>query len=70
MQAHVTTGCVHGADRAMRAHMLVWWLTGGLILGAALLTRRSRIAAWAAIPTALAGCLLAYHFLEALALRY
>lgn len=70
LQAHLSTGCVYAADQALRTHMLVWWLTGGLILGAALLIRWSRIAAWTVIPTALAGCMLAYHFLEALALRY
>ena len=30
----------------------------------------ARIAAWAAIPTALAGCLLATHFLELLLVYY
>jgi hypothetical protein len=35
-----------------------------LILIAALLVRRSRIAAWAAIPAAFAGCELAIHFLN------
>ncbi len=47
----------------------VWWLTGLLILIMALLARRSRIAAWAAIPAALAGCLLATHFLKPLLLH-
>jgi hypothetical protein len=54
----------------MDGHDLVWWLTGGLILAAALLARRSRIAAWAAIPLAFAGCLLATHFLQLLLLYY
>ena len=47
-----------------------WWSTAALILIAALLTRRSRIAAWAAIPLALAGCQLATHFLEQLLVYY
>lgn len=44
-------------------HEVAWWSTGALILIAALLARRSRIAAWAAIPAAFAGCELATHFL-------
>ena len=43
-------------------HRIVWWSTGAVILVAALLARRSRIAAWAAIPAALAGCQLATYF--------
>src|SRR5712691_6711152 len=65
-----TPGCLSRVTQAMDNHNLSWWLTGGLILAAALLTRRSRIAAWAAIPTALAGCLLATHFLELLLVYY
>jgi uncharacterized membrane protein len=42
---------------------ITWWCTGALILIAALLARRSRIAAWAAIPIAFAGCELATYFL-------
>ncbi len=49
---------------------LVWWLTGALIVAAALAARRSRIAAWAAIPAALGGCTLATHFLELLLRQY
>jgi hypothetical protein len=41
-----------------------------LILIAALLTRRSRIAAWAAIPAAPAGCQLATYFLNQIVLYY
>ena len=37
---------------------------------AALLARRSRIAAWAAIPAALAGCQLATYFLNQIVLYY
>lgn len=44
-------------------HDVAWWTTGILILAAALLARRSRIAAWAAIPVAFAGCGLATYFL-------
>ena len=35
-----------------------------------LLTRRSRIAAWGAIPIALAGCQLATYFLNQIVLNY
>jgi hypothetical protein len=65
-----TPGCLSRAAQAMDGHDLVWWLTGALILAAALLARRSRIAAWAAIPLAFAGCLLATHFLQLLLLYY
>jgi hypothetical protein len=65
-----TPACLSRAAQAMDYHDLVWWLTGGLILAAALLTRWSRIAAWAAIPLAVAGCLLATHFLQLLLLYY
>ena len=70
LHGNVTPDCLHRAAQAMDNHALVWWLTGAAILGAALLTRRSRIAPWAAIPAALGGCLLAYHFLELLVLYY
>jgi hypothetical protein len=62
--------CLVRATQAMDSGNLVWWLTGALILAAALLARRSRIAAWGAIPVALGGCLLATHFLELLLLHY
>lgn len=52
------------AARAVDNHDLVWWSAGALILIAALLARRSRIAAWAAIPAAFAGCELAAYFLS------
>jgi hypothetical protein len=65
-----TPQCLSRAAQAMDGHELVWWLTGALILAAALLARRSRIAAWAAIPLAFAGCLLATHFLQLLLLYY
>jgi hypothetical protein len=66
----VTRDCLRRVTEAMDDRTLVWWLTGALILAAALLARRSRIAAWAAIPAAFAGCLLAAHFLELLLLYY
>lgn len=69
MQEPATADCLRRAAAAMDAHNLTWALTGVLILGAALLARRSRIAAWGAIPAAFAGCVLATHFLELL-LRY
>jgi hypothetical protein len=65
-----TAQCLPLAARALDAHNLAWWLTGALILVAALLTRRSRIAAWAAIPIAFAGCELATYFLQALLNHY
>jgi len=50
--------------QAFDNHVLAWWSTGALIFIAALLARRSRIAAWAAIPAAFAGCELATYFLS------
>jgi len=69
-QSSPATDCLARATHAMDAKNLVWWLTGATILILALLVRRSRIAAWAAIPAALGGCLLATHFLEQLLLHY
>jgi hypothetical protein len=66
MQQPATSDCLRRAAEAMDNHNLAWALTGVVILGAALLARRSRIAAWGAMPAALAGCLLATHFLELL----
>ena len=65
-----TADCLARTVRAMDASNVAWWLTGVLILMMALLTRRSRIAAWSAIAVALAGCLIATHFLELLLLYY
>lgn len=70
LYGNLTPDCLHRAAQAMTDHALAWWLTGAVILGAALLARRSRIAPWGAIPAALGGCLLAYHFLELLVLHY
>jgi hypothetical protein len=50
--------------QAFDYHWLAWWSAGALILVAALLARRSRIAAWAAIPAAFAGCELATYFVS------
>jgi hypothetical protein len=65
-----TAQCLPLAAGALNAHNLTWWVTGAFILVAALLTRRSRIAAWAAIPIAFAGCELATYFLQALVNHY
>lgn len=65
-----TPDCVARAMSAMSNSDIIWWVTGGLIVALALLARRSRIAAWAAIPVAFAGCQLAGHFLELLLLHY
>jgi hypothetical protein len=62
--------CLRRTAQAFDHHDLVWWSTGVLILIAALLTRRSRIAAWGAIPAALAGCQLATWFLNQIVLYY
>jgi hypothetical protein len=62
--------CLRRTAQAYDHHNLVWWTTGALILVAALLARRSRIAAWGAIPLALAGCQLATWFLNQIVLYY
>jgi hypothetical protein len=62
--------CLPRAAQAVDRHDIVWWGTAGLILLVALLVRRSRIAAWAAIPVAFAGVELATHFMEQLLLFY
>lgn len=62
--------CLRRTAQAFDHHDLAWWFTGALILVAALLARRSRIAAWAAIPVALAGCQLATYFLNQIVLQY
>ena len=56
--------CLHRASLAFDYHTITWWSAAGLIVVGALLARRSRIAAWAAIPTAIAGCALAASFLQ------
>lgn len=55
---------LRSVTQAFDYHLLAWWSTGALILVATLLARRSRIAAWAAIPAAFAGCELATYFLN------
>jgi hypothetical protein len=62
--------CLRRTAQAYDHHNLAFWSTGALILIAALLTRRSRIAAWAAIPAAVAGCQLATYFLNQIVLYY
>jgi hypothetical protein len=62
--------CLRRTAEAFDHHGQVWWSTGALILIAALLARRSRIAAWGAIPVALAGCQLATWFLNQIVLYY
>jgi hypothetical protein len=50
--------------QAFGDHGIALWPAVALILIAALLARRSRIAAWAAIPAAFAGCQLASYVLS------
>ena len=65
-----TAACLHRAAPVVDAHNLAWWLGLALVAVAALLARRSRIAAWSSIPAVFAGCLLASSFLEQLVLHY
>lgn len=65
-----TPDCLARATSAMNGSHITWWVTGVLIVALAPLVRRSRIAAWAAVPVAFAGCQLAGHFLELLLLHY
>lgn len=66
----LTPGCLARAAQAIDNHDIFWWGTLALIAVLALLVRRSRIAAWAAIPVAFAGAELATHFMEQLLLYY
>lgn len=68
-QAHAT-GCLARADAARLHSHLAWISTGVLIFLLALLTRRSRTAAWATPAVALAGAAFALHFLEAFVRSY
>lgn len=70
MGATLTPGCLPHAARALDNHDIVWWSTLALILIMGTLVRRSRIAAWGAIPVAFAGCAFATHFMEQLLLYY
>lgn len=65
-----TPDCVARAMSAMSNSDITWWVTGALIVAMAPLARRSRIAPWATIPVAFAGCQLASHFLELLLVHY
>jgi hypothetical protein len=66
----MVAGCLRRIAQAYDSHDLAWWSTAVFILIAALLARRSRIAAWATIPLALAGCQLATWFLNRVVLYY
>jgi hypothetical protein len=68
--ASLTPGCLPIATHALRSHDIAWYTTAALIVAMALPLRRSRIAAYAAIPIAFAGCDLASHFMEQLILLY
>jgi hypothetical protein len=68
--ASQTPGCLARAAQALDSHDIAWWGTLALILVLALFARRSRIAVWAAIPVAFAGCELATHYMEQLLLAY
>ena len=70
LPATAVADCLRRTAQAYDHHNLAFWSTGALILIAALLTRRSRIAAWAAIPAAAAGCQLATYFLNQIVLYY
>lgn len=63
-------GCLHRAAQAADGHNLAWWAALAVIVIAALLARRSRIAAWSAIPAAFAGGQLAAFFLNQFVLYY
>jgi hypothetical protein len=65
-----TANCLSQAAPALAASRLSWWLALGLILACGLLVRRSRIAVWASLPIALAGCQLSSHFLQQLYLHF
>jgi hypothetical protein len=62
--------CLHRAGQALAGHNIAWWSAAALIVVSALLTRKSRIAAWAGLPAALAGCQIASHFLTQLLAFY
>ena len=62
--------CLHRAALAFDYHAIAWWSAAGLIVAGALLARRSRIAAWAGIPVAIAGCALAASFLQQILIHF
>jgi hypothetical protein len=70
LAANGSTTCLPRAAQAVDGHDIAWWGTAVLILLMALLVRRSRIAAWAAIPVAFAGVEFATHFMEQLLLLF
>lgn len=70
LPATAASDCLRRTAQAFDNHNLAWLSAGALILIAALLARRSRIAVWAAIPAALAGCQLATWFLNQIVLQY
>ena len=63
-------GCLQTAAQALSSHNVTWWCTAALIIAMVLLVRRSRMAAWVAVPVAFAGCELATHFMQQLLLTY
>lgn len=65
-----TPDCLARVTSATSNSDITWWVTGALIVAIAPLSRRSRIAVWATIPVAFAGCQLAGHFLELLLVHY
>jgi hypothetical protein len=66
----MASDCLRRTAQAFDNHDLAWWSTGAVILIVALLARKSRIAAWATIPAAFAGCQLATWFLNQIVLSY
>src|SRR5207302_7688363 len=64
------TDCVHRAALAFDYRAIAWWSAAGLIVIAGLMARRSRIAAWTPIPTAIAGCALAASFLQQVLIHF
>ena len=65
-----TPDCIARVMSATSSSNITWWVTVAVIVALVPLARRSRIAAWAAIPVAFAGCQLAGHFFELLLLHY
>ncbi|HYK27983.1 MAG TPA: hypothetical protein VEV61_08440 [Streptosporangiaceae bacterium] len=65
-----TPDCIARVTSATTSSNITWWVTAGLIVALVPLARRSRIAAWATIPVAFAGCQLASHFYQLLLLHY
>jgi hypothetical protein len=70
MMFTASPACIARTMTAMNDSHVAWWATGAVIVALAPLVRRSKIAAWAAVPVALGGCQLSAHFLELLLLHY